>query len=268
MNLTHHERIGIKNGKNITVEKHSVTDSYPLHWHSIFEIEIVISGRGKMILNDEEFEIAQRSIFFLTPTDFHSISVSEFTEVINITFDENMISERDLASLMLDKTKKVYTFSEDEYRRIVNAAEILENECLIEGSCRKTILEYIIKCILRKNDYTAQSSADDKNSDAIKRAIVFMELHFREDISLADVAREAGYNQTYFSEVFKKATGETYTKLLTRLRLSYAKMLLSNGFSVSEACFGSGFKSLSNFLEVFKKKYKIPPSDYRKSILN
>ena len=94
-----------------------------------------------------------------------------------------------------------------------------------------------------------------------------MEMHFAEKITLDDVAAEAGYHPTYFSELFKKVTGETYIDMLTRLRLGHAKSMLANGFSVSDACFGSGFGSLSNFLELFKRNCKITPSEYRKNAL-
>ena len=94
-----------------------------------------------------------------------------------------------------------------------------------------------------------------------------MELHFREDISLASIAAEVGYHPAYFSELFKRTTGETFMESLTKLRIGYARSMLLSGFSVSDACFLSGFGSLSNFLEMFKRNCKITPSEYRKNAL-
>ena len=66
-----------------------------------------------------------------------------------------------------------------------------------------------------------------------------------------------------FSELFKKVTGESFTESLTRLRISYAKMLLANGISATDACFMSGFRSFSNFTATFKKLCNISPGQYK-----
>ena len=44
-----HERINMPKGKSLTVETRTVTNGYPLHWHSFFEIEIILSGVGNVI---------------------------------------------------------------------------------------------------------------------------------------------------------------------------------------------------------------------------
>lgn len=91
-----------------------------------------------------------------------------------------------------------------------------------------------------------------------------MALHFKEQITLSDVASEAGYNPSYFTELFKKATGEGVMEHVTKLRIAYAKMMLSGGFSVLDAGALSGFGSRTAFLESFKRIVGMPPSEYRR----
>ena len=98
----------------------------------------------------------------------------------------------------------------------------------------------------------------------IKRALLYLEVHFKERIDLETLAREAGFHPMYFSSIFKKATGESYVQRLNHLRLEYAATLLANHYSVSYACFESGFGSFSNFFTSFKKKYGISPKEYAK----
>ena len=90
-----------------------------------------------------------------------------------------------------------------------------------------------------------------------------MELHFKERISLSQLADEAGYHPTYFSELFKRTTGETYIEALTKLRVGYARTLLAGGFSVSEVCYMSGFGSLSGFATAFKRLCHMSPRAYK-----
>ena len=85
-----------------------------------------------------------------------------------------------------------------------------------------------------------------------------------ENIGALALAKEAGFHAMYFSSIFKRATGESYVQRLNHLRLEYAATLLANNYSVSYACFESGFGSLSNFFTAFKKKYGMGPREYAK----
>ncbi len=266
--LNAQDRLSIENGKHLQVSEHTVDVAHPLHWHSFFEIEIVLSGAGKYVINDVSYNIENKNLFFLTSTDFHYLKLDKTTRVINISFDETMVDERNLGELLYAQNDRAYQFDREEYERIVKASELLRHECEIEGECRKNLLQYILRCIFRKN----QSRADDLISNVqyrcIRNSITYMEIHFKERITLQKLATEAGYHPTYFSELFKKITGENYIDTLNKLRVGYAKMLLTNDFSVSNACFMSGFGSLSNFLATFKKHCQMSPLEYRMKTRN
>lgn len=262
-NLTKHDRLIIKNDKHLTVEKHNVVLNHPLHWHNFFEIEIILSGSGKYTVNEVEYDLRENNVFLLTPTDFHYINCTDDIELINVSFDETVINDREISALFSAKTKKSYFFDKTNLDRLKNAAELLENECAINGNCQSQLLQYVINFILRDNG-SYQIASAQSHSQEIMKAIIYLEMHFKENITLEDLANEVGYNPSYFSEFFKKVTGETYIERLTKLRIGYARMLLANGFSVSNACFHSGFGSLSNFLTVFKKQCHMSPSEYRK----
>ncbi|MBE6668552.1 MAG: helix-turn-helix domain-containing protein [Ruminococcaceae bacterium] len=249
--------------KHIVVDEHSVKSEYPVHWHNYFEIEIILSGKGIHVINDVEYPLGEYNVFFLTTTDFHYYKVDEETHLLNISFDEDAVDEKEIGFVFFSQTERAYCLEYEEYERIVKATELLAHECTIEGDCQRALMQYILKCILRKSTYPSGGSATETHYRGIKRAIAYMETHFREPITLNSLAAEAGYHPTYFSELFKKVTGETYINTLNKLRVGYARTLLANGFSVSDACFMSGFGSLSNFLTIFKKNCQMSPAEYR-----
>ena len=259
-----YERLNLPNGEHLTIARHTVIDGHPQHWHSYFEIEIILSGSGKYIVNDVEYDIRENDVFFLTSTDFHYLEVDGVTELINISFDNHFFEERDMPHLFLNNVQNVYKLDTEEYERLLSAAKILLHEYETSGDCQKQLLQYIIKCLLRKNSSFYDKAGTGEQSRAVRNAIVYMEMHFAEKITLENVAAAAGYSATYFSDLFFRLTGESYIEALRKIRLGYAKSMLANGYCVSDACFLSGFGSLSNFLEVFKKHFKIPPSQYRK----
>ena len=258
-----HERLKISNGKHLTVETHTTVNEHPIHWHSFFEIEIILDGEGKYVINDVVYDMSEYNVFLLTSTDFHYLNVKDRSSMINISFDEELLDEGDLGMLLHRDRKRAYRFEDCDYKRLVSAAELLRNECETNGDCQRQLLQYIVRQIMKKDRIKAETAAE--HISGIKKAIVYMELHFKERISLAELAAEAGYHPTYFSELFKKVTGESYSERLNTLRTGYAKGLLARGFSVTEACYGAGFGSLSNFLRVFKKNVGISPEEYRRN---
>ena len=184
--------------------------------------------------------------------------------MLNISFDEEATGERDMIKLLFNNIERAYFFDDDEYDRITSAVELLRYECESGGESRDLLLRYIIRCILRKNPLITDHSGAD-GVRGVKKAIVYMELHFKERITLEQLAAEAGYHPTYFSEIFKKTMGDTYIESLTKLRIGHARTMLANGFSVSDACFMSGFGSLSGFASAFKKTCNMSPREYKKN---
>ena len=262
--LVRHERLKFEGGKHLSVEHHTVKLEHPLHWHSYFEIEIILSGTGKYIINDLEYDLSEKNVFFLNPTDFHCLKLTEETKLINLSFDEETVDESDVSTLLFSKTQKAYYFDDDERERIIMACKLLSYECESNGKCKSELLKYILACVFKKNESETDSlSIKSEHLSGIKRAIVYLELHFREDLLLSEIAAEAGYHPTYFSELFKKVTGETFTEALARRRVGYARMLLANGISATDACYLSGFRSFSNFSSAFKRQCGISPGQYR-----
>lgn len=230
--------------------------NFPLHWHNYFEIEIILSGAGRHYFNGAEYCLTRGNCYFLTPVDFHELQIQESAELINISFDETCLSEQMLQAL--PAAPRQLLLPEEALQRLVMAARLLEYECERDGPCKVQLLEYLLSSFLQNN----RENASREQLTGIRRAISYMELHFREKITLEQLSRLSGYNPTYFSELFRKVTGQSCIQRLKELRLRYAAMLLRNGLSVSDACYASGFGSLSNFLTAFKKKYGVPPKAF------
>lgn len=250
--------------RHIVVEKHISTD-YPLHWHNYFEIEIIIDGTGSYVFNGTAYSISKGDAYLLTPVDFHKIEASSPVELINISFDEMWLSENMRTLLYSTNFTKMRRFDKYDYERLLMAAELLRHECETDALCINQLLEYLlsrfVQCEILQQSETV---ANQPYLSGIKEAVAYIELHFREKITLQQISGISGYNPTYFSELFRKIIGETYIERLTSLRINYAKALLTSGLSVSDACFESGFGSLSNFLVAFKAKCGMSPSEYRK----
>lgn len=248
----------LKNGKNVMVQKRKA-NSFALHSHDYFEIEIVLRGSGEQYINSKRYDIKRGNIYLLTPADFHEVKYFEDAEIINISFDETVPSKERLLNIFSNGTVNI-NVCEETLLRVEKAAELLVYECE-DGGAVEPLMEYIFKHIFKKEP-------NDEKITPIRQAIMYIENHFREDPTLEQAAQQAFLSPVYFGNLFKKTTGQTYVEYLNNCKLNCAKMLLENGMSVSRACFDSGFGSLSGFLYVFKQKNGISPNEYRKRYLS
>ena len=74
-----------------------------------------------------------------------------------------------------------------------------------------------------------------------------------------------GFNTNYFSELFKKETGENFSNYLLGIRMEKAKqMLRDTKIPVYEIGESVGYKDAKYFSQQFMKVVGVKPAEYRK----
>ncbi len=85
--------------------------------------------------------------------------------------------------------------------------------------------------------------------------------HFRQHITIAELAPIAGLNTSKVKQSFKKVHSTTIFKFITRLRMEMAhEMISKEKFSVAEAAYEVGYKNPQHFTVALKKYYGFLPS--------
>lgn len=101
----------------------------------------------------------------------------------------------------------------------------------------------------------------------VLQAAEFMEAHYRENITAVIVAGEVYLNPSYFSTLFKKVMGISFTGYLNELRVEESKRLLkSHKHAIQDIANDIGYKSQSYYSKVFKKYTGLTPNEYRWSV--
>lgn len=100
----------------------------------------------------------------------------------------------------------------------------------------------------------------------VSRAEEYVHLHYMdEDLSLDHVCKELGVSNSYFSSVFKKETGSSFIRYLTDYRMERASDQLIGSDEKSYIIARKvGYTDPNYFSYVFKRKYGMSPSKYRK----
>lgn len=106
-----------------------------------------------------------------------------------------------------------------------------------------------------------------KNTDtrSVRQAKQFIQKHFAEQINLEVVSSQIGLNPAYFSNMFKKATGQNFMNYLTEVRVENAKMLLTQSErELADIVEDVGYSDPKYFSKVFKRSVGLTPAEFRR----
>lgn len=90
--------------------------------------------------------------------------------------------------------------------------------------------------------------------------------HYREDITLDDLAEKFYISRSYLTRIFKETTGITVVQYLTVVRIRQAARLLRETDSpITEIADLCGFGNVTYFEKVFNRIRGMTPRQYRKN---
>ena len=252
----------------------------PLHWHNEMEIIYIKKGRGNVTLDFDNHYVEYGDIIIVLPGQMHGISrLGDYTmEYENIIFAPEMLmsvtqdtlSEEFFTPFMSGKITFNHIISKDNpnYNNIsgwLNRADkIGENfprgyKLAIKGVLYEFFYELYQVCSLEAPDKS------NKNIDRIKDIVKYIETNYDKPISIAEIAGVTGFSESHFMKFFKTIMGTSFVDYLNDYRLSMAsRMLVSSDDNIIDIAAHCGYDNLSYFNRIFKKKYGITPSAYRR----
>jgi AraC-like DNA-binding protein len=98
------------------------------------------------------------------------------------------------------------------------------------------------------------------------RAKDHADAHYRDPLTVADLARVAGLSPAHFSREFRRTFGETpHQYLLTRRLERAAALLRTTDWSVADICCAVGLSGVGSFTTSFRRMFVSTPLAYRAS---
>lgn len=99
----------------------------------------------------------------------------------------------------------------------------------------------------------------------LQPAFDYLHTHHSEAVPLKKMAELCHLSPSYFSRLFAKETGESYSGYTARLKIEWAKRLLEHtDMPISQISAELGFNEPGYFIKTFKKYEEITPAVYRK----
>jgi AraC-like DNA-binding protein len=133
---------------------------------------------------------------------------------------------------------------------------------LAQGTEAQSILRQLLKPFLASAKL--RQDMEPLAAEPFPAVQEFINHHLAEPIILADLARVAGLNPTYFSDRFQRQMGIRPLEYLTRLRMDRACYLLrTSKASIKEVTYNVGLRDPAYFSRLFQKYCHLSPSAYR-----
>ncbi len=246
-----------KIGENgYSIRKKRIDGSHSIHSHAFYELEYILSGHGEYVIDKETYSIGAGMLFLMTPLNFHRVE-AEDCEVLHLIFSEQVCQAEYLSGL-LSRGNGVAVSVQETDRSFLEGVltELLQHgeDPRYASDLLNVLLGKLLVLLDRRQEKTTP----------VSRGHLYLLNHFRENPSLPEVARYAGYTPTYFSAMFKQETGMTFKQYLDALRFDYAgKLARHTSLSMQEICRESGFEDYPNFLRRFKSRFGMGPTEYR-----
>ncbi|HMQ98816.1 MAG TPA: helix-turn-helix domain-containing protein [Ignavibacteria bacterium] len=104
----------------------------------------------------------------------------------------------------------------------------------------------------------------DHGDEAVKNAQEYIELNYKDKITVDELCDLFGVGRRTFERRFKRATSNTIVEYIQRVKIEAAKKELEQGRkTVNEVMYDVGYTDTKAFRDVFKKIAGLSPIDYR-----
>lgn len=261
----HHSIRGTAKLRNASCAKYGGDWHSVPHTHNHMELFYIVGGKGQFLIEDQIYPVNTSQLVIINPNVLHTeVSLNaQPLEYIVLGVDgiELAISDSDNGQFcVLNPSESVEISS--CLRNILREMELKSTG--YEDVCQ-AFMEILIIRLMRTIELSAPAESNvltaNRQCAAIRR---YIDLHFKESLSLDQLAEESHMNKYYLSHAFKRQYGISPINYMITRRLEESKYLLAEtDLSMSQIAQLLGFSSLSYFSQLFRKTQAITPREYR-----
>ena len=263
-------------------DRHKKEFDYPIHIHDVLELNFVANAAGaRRVVGDSSEVIDNLDLVLITSPDLEHVweqyeckseDIHEVTVQFRLNFDLDTSSFRfsSYKSIydMLIRAQRGLAFPPEAimlvYHRLARLSSIEEGFIAVQEFFS------ILYELSKFNDARELASSSFAKVEVVsesKRILKvknYIDEHYKDDLSLEQLADLVGMTPTAFSRYFKQRTAKNISEYIVDIRLGHAaRLLVDTSDSVSEICWATGFNTLSNFNRLFRKRKGCSPTEFR-----
>lgn len=267
------------------------------HWHEEIEIIYLKSGKYRVTIDMESYDVNQECFFFINPGQLHSIhALTPHGEEQAIIVDPQMLRFQNYDSIdecilqplvqgkltfprYLDASHPLFPAFRAEYEKISAAfrrnqqipdtgAQISTDDLVAQMQIKASLLQFL--ALMMDQELLCHTTKPEKQRiESIKTVLAYISLHYSEKLYIQDLSSLVNMNEQYFCRFFKNAIGRSPIDYINDYRLTKViRLLETTDLPVTDISLECGFNNMGNFQRLFRRKTGTTPLQYRKQFLN
>jgi AraC-like DNA-binding protein len=250
------------------------------HYHEEYELHLIVQTRGKVFVGDYIGHFEPGHLVLTGPrlphnwisADVPSEGVALRDMVLQFSDEPlrraaELISDLREALPLLERARlgvEFFGISERARERITRIKSL-------HGLKRFSEFLQFIGELADCTDYRLLSSMplqsfdDDHTLAQISGIVDYITENCTQAFSMAELSKRVGMSESQFSRYFRRATGNTFTDFVNRLRITRAcQLLMDTDRYITNVCYDSGFNNVANFNRRFLEIKGMTPKEFRR----
>ena len=281
----------------LKIEKNKPTIKSVKHIHPHYELYFLINGEVDFAVEDDERRLCGGDIVLIRSGKYHNtlhIEPKPYDHCFIYLSEKSFPRFSDAVEAPLDFISKQSAISGnylhpetenwDKIRILIERLTDMVTETEQHPDTSNSFSKYAVMLELielvgneYRNTYQPLEQADVNTSvdnklipdsgslhPVVNNAVRYIDHNFRTIGDINEVAAACKVTHSYLSRIFKENLGMTPSSYLRSKRLSYAKLMLLNGYDVTSTCYYSGFCDYSYFIQVFRSEEGMTPLAYQR----
>lgn len=236
--------------------------AYYAHFHYAVEVCYVLKGSLKFAINGKMMTAEEDDIVFINPREMHQYFQNDDCELYVAIMSEIYSNDcrMDLGPIRFDNL-----LTNKEVNREIKT---IFNECYQN---KKTNLFFENKIFANRlysylyRNYPLRLQKDDE--ELLSKILEYVYLNYKENITLASIAKEFSYSLAKISKLFQKEVGIDFRIFINQIRAEKVHIMLHDSryaeWSLSQIVMECGFISMATFYRSYQRRFNCTP-DKRK----
>lgn len=252
--------------------------SFARHMHSFYELHYIVSGHGRLVLDDQEYDLESGHLFLLAPKVYHAqfTDTKDPMEEYHFSFEMQQEKSPKESSIGNIFTFGKFSIGKDAFHMefLFKELESELNNCgigyktavrlILEKTILTTARNFFVKTAKTVKDAVLDAVPDDRRSLLMDEAFLFS----YKNLTLEGLAAVLNLSPRHTERLICEKYGTTFVKYRTQSRLNAAVNMMGNTdlklYEIAERC---GFSSYLHFAKQFQNAFGIAPSVYRRKKL-
>lgn len=237
------------------------TSSVGAHFHKSLEFVYCLEGKTEFFINGTRYLLNADEIYTVPSYSIHYNKNIGPNKILSFVFAHNYFHDFEKSypgltfqPLLLnhEKNREIRIFLEDFFDFFAKNSYNYDNIPFLKRQA--VINEFLYKLV---NIYSLTNLSTKKVTNVILDILTYINTHYKEKLTVNNLADTFGYSPQHFSEIFNKHVGCNFNTYINNVRIENALLELNtpnNKKSHTEIAFDCGFNSLATFYRALNKK--------------